>query len=133
MIDPAILTLASVLRLAQPEPINLRELECLADVIYMEARGEPLAAQVAVAGVVLRRGSPCRVASNRRHVAASHGKPRRERAAWTQAAEVAVLVSTGAVAAPHATHFHDVSVTPYWTRGMELVAHEGRMKFWRGK
>lgn len=130
MIDPTIATVAMLLRTATPVDIDLREMECLAHVVYAEARSEPLAAQVAVASAVVNRGAPCDVTRRPRQFASPARKP--EGVAWTQAAEVAVLVATGSVHRYNATHFHDTSVKPYWTRNMTFVGRSGRLLFWKG-
>jgi N-acetylmuramoyl-L-alanine amidase len=132
MIDPTIAVLASLLRTTEPHNIDLTEVECIAHVVYHEARSEPLDAQIAVASTVVNRGRPCVVVNQPRQFATGGGK-RRDGKGWTQSAEVALLVAAGAVHRYSATHFHDTSVKPYWTRNMEFVGQSGRMKFWRGK
>lgn len=133
MIDPTVVALTAALRLSQPTHIDLRQTECIADAVYHESRGEPLAAQVAVASVVLNRGRPCAVvrASGQFSYRRRHHLGRREPDAWRQAAEVALLVQTGAVARFQATHFHDTTVSPAWTARMTFIGQAGRMKFWR--
>jgi spore germination cell wall hydrolase CwlJ-like protein len=129
--DPTIAAIAALLRTANPVDIDLREMECLTHVVYREARSEPLAAQVAVASAVINRGPPCVVVSQPRQFA-THTPKQRDPKAWVQAAEVAVLVGTGVVHRYGATHFHDTSVKPYWTRNMTFVGRSGRLLFWKG-
>ena len=131
--DAAVLAVVGALRLAGPVSIEPADVRCVADAVYHEARSEPLAAQVGVASAVLNRGSPCsvvRAPGQFSYRAKGHRKVR-DAKAWNQAVEVAVLVSTGAVNRYSATHFHDVSVVPGWTRGMQYLGQSGTMKFWR--
>jgi spore germination cell wall hydrolase CwlJ-like protein len=132
MIDPTIVVLASLLRTTDITPVDLTEVECIAHVVYHEARSEPLDAQIAVASAVVNRGRPCVVVNQPRQFATGGGK-RRDGKGWTQASEVALLVATGVVHRYSATHFHDTSVKPYWTRNMEFVGQAGKMKFWRDR
>ncbi|BAE51519.1 cell wall hydrolase [Paramagnetospirillum magneticum] len=133
MIDPTVVALAGALRLAQPTAIDLRQTECIADAVYHESRGEPLAAQIAVASVVVNRGRPCVVVSARGQFAYRRRVDRRHHdvAAWRQSAEVALLVQSGAVRAIPATHFHDTTVAPAWAARMTYVGRAGGMEFWR--
>lgn len=135
MIDAAIFAMVAALRTTDPSPIDFKQVECLADAVYFEARGEPLAAQIGVASVVVARGSPCDVVRKPRQFAYRklRDRKRADGKAWAQAAEVAVLVASGAVRPIEATHFHDTSQTPAWTARMKYVGQAGSMKFWRGK
>jgi spore germination cell wall hydrolase CwlJ-like protein len=50
-----VLILASLLSISSPVQADEKQLECLAKVVYHEARGEPLKGQEAVAHVVMNR------------------------------------------------------------------------------
>jgi spore germination cell wall hydrolase CwlJ-like protein len=132
-VDPTILALVGALRLADPVSLHLRDVECIADAVYWEARGEPLAAQIGVASTILNRGRPCEVI-HEPHQFSFRAKKRRVRSeirAWSQACEVAILTASGAVARYDSTHFHDTSASPRWTQGMTFLGQAGAMKFYQ--
>ena len=126
-----------------------RELECLTQAVYFEARGEGQAGQAAVAQVVLNRvrnpnypKSVCGVVFQ----GAAHGegcqfsfacdgsmRRGREYAAWTRAQEVAAKALSGSVmtAVGAATHFHTTSVAPAWGPNLLRVAQVGLHVFYR--
>ena len=138
MIDPAVLALVTSLRMADPVAVDTDSLVCVAEAVYREARGEPVTAQVGVAVVVLgwasrSSGGACAVIRdrhrfpwNRRHPIDRAGRE------WWNSVEVALMVVTGAVAPTvQATHFHDDTVSPWWTASMQKMAQFGRMTFWK--
>lgn len=125
-----------------------KELECLTQAVYYEARGETAAGQAAVAQVVMNRvrhpgfpksicgvvyqgaGRPgcqfsftCNGALGRGH----------EAGAWKRARTVAVRALSGFVMAEvgAATHFHAVAVSPDWGRSLTRVAKVGLHVFYR--
>jgi spore germination cell wall hydrolase CwlJ-like protein len=126
-----------------------RELECLTQAVYFEARGEVQAGQAAVAQVVLNRvrnpaypKTVCGVVFQ----GAAHGegcqfsfacdgsmRRGREFAAWTRAQEVASRALSGGVMAAvgNATHFHTTSVAPTWGPSLLRVAQVGLHVFYR--
>lgn len=126
-----------------------RELECLTQAVYFEARGEGSAGQAAVAQVVLNRvRSPafpktvCGVVFQ--GAARSHGcqfsfacngsmRRGREYAAWSRAQSVADQALSGAVMAAvgDATHFHTTGVAPSWGPNLLRVAQVGLHVFYR--
>jgi hypothetical protein len=127
---------------------NARDLDCLTEAVYFEARGEPARGQAAVAQVVLNRvanpsfpKSVCGVvfqgAASRgcQFSFACDGSMRQglETAAWDRARQVAERalagVTSGGIGA--ATHFHTVDVQPYWTPQMLRVAQVGLHIFYR--
>ncbi|WP_419584734.1 cell wall hydrolase, partial [Thiolapillus sp.] len=79
---------------------NVRDIECLAQNIYHEARGEPVAGQVAVAYVVLNRVARqirgtdvCEVVwAPHQFSWTRHPTPIRDGQAWRQAWQIATLV-----------------------------------------
>jgi spore germination cell wall hydrolase CwlJ-like protein len=128
------------------------ELECLAENVYHEARGEPLEGQYAVAEVTMNRlrsssfpKSICEVVHEkrwdtlrRRHVGAFSwtelddlNAPRG--AAWQRAREVAVAVYDGAHAprVPTALYYHAKYIKPSWAKPSRRVATIGSHVFYR--
>ena len=128
------------------------DLECLAENIYFEARGEPLAGQYAVAEVTLNRTharnfphSVCQVVhemrwdpGRRRFVAdfswtelgplAPEDGP-----AWRQALTVASAVydDVHAPLVPGALFYHATNIRPGWSRSRTVVATIGKHIFYR--
>jgi spore germination cell wall hydrolase CwlJ-like protein len=126
-----------------------RDLECLTQAVYFEARGETPAGQAAVAQVVLNRvkspafpKSVCGVvfqgAADRRAGCqfsfACDGSTRRahEPEAWQRARRIATKAMSGQVTAAigNATHFHVATVQPDWS-GLIRVAQVGAHIFYR--
>jgi len=119
-----------------------RDLECLTDAVYYEARGEGRAGQAAVAQVVLNRvrhpafpKSICGVVFQGCQFSfACNGamRARHETGAWNRAQRVAAEALSGAVAANvgNATHFHTVNVAPNWPNLMR-VGQVGLHVFYR--
>ena len=124
-----------------------RDLECLTQAVYYEARGESAAGQQAVAQVVLNRvrhpafpksvcgvvfqhaGGGCQFSfacdgSTGRHV---------ESGAWNRSRKVAADALDGHVVATigNATHFHVASLGKVWASGMMQVAQIGSHVFFR--
>lgn len=129
-----------------------RELRCLAENIYYEARGEPLDGQYAVAEVTLNRvKSPryadtiCEVVHDTRwdpirrrfvgHFSWTQMEDRSEPwgPAWEQAIAVATAVYNESYMplVPQALHYHATSVHPYWAQSMPSVARIGNHVFYR--
>jgi spore germination cell wall hydrolase CwlJ-like protein len=125
-----------------------RELECLTQAVYFEARGETPAGQAAVAQVVLNRvrhpafpKSVCAVVFQGagRHGCqfsfACNGAMRKghEVAAWSRARRVASRALAGLVVADigSATHFHTTSVSPGWGPSLQRVGQVGLHVFYR--
>jgi spore germination cell wall hydrolase CwlJ-like protein len=131
---------------------RLRDLGCLAENIYHEARGEPLAGQVAVAEVVLNRvaseafpDTVCEVvherrfdALRRRYVSAFSWTEletlRRPRgSAWQRAREIATAVydRREPPIVPVALYYHAARIDPGWAGEKQLVATIGNHIFYR--
>jgi spore germination cell wall hydrolase CwlJ-like protein len=126
-----------------------RELECLADAVYYEARGETPSGQAAVAQVVMNRvrhpafpKSICGVvfqgAVNRtgcQFSFACDGSMRRARdvGAWARARKVASRTLAGTIQSEvgSATHFHTINVSPGWGPRLLRVAQVGMHIFYR--
>jgi hypothetical protein len=129
-----------------PQPA--RELDCLTQAVYFEARGETPRGQAAVAQVVLNRvrhpAFPKTVCGVVFQGAARHGcqfsfacdgsmRIGREAAAWKRARKVAARALSGAVLSDvgTATHFHTTGVAPAWGPRMLRVAQVGLHVFYR--
>ncbi|WGM38174.1 cell wall hydrolase [Caulobacter sp. NIBR1757] len=124
-----------------------RDLECLTQAVYYEARGETPAGQAAVAQVVLNRvrhpafpKSVCSVVFQRafgvcQFSFACDGSMRRGRepGAWSRARKVASRAIAGYVmpSVGNATHFHTINVSPGWGPRMVRVEQVGLHIFYR--
>ncbi|MFZ4067362.1 MAG: cell wall hydrolase [Phenylobacterium sp.] len=126
-----------------------RDLDCLAQAVYFEARGESPAGQAAVAQVVLNRvrkaGFPksvcgvvfqgsARGAGCQFSFACDGSMNRgREATAWSVARHIASRALAGAAmtAVGDATHFHTIHVTPGWSDDLLRVTQVGLHVFYR--
>ena len=136
-------------RMSSANPLDgARELDCLTDAVYYEARGESSEGQAAVAQVVLNRvrhpAFPKTICSVVFQGAQSHtcqfsfacdGAMRapREPAAWRRAQGVAGHALAGSVmrAVGDATHFHVARLGGLWGGGLLRVAQVGAHIFYR--
>lgn len=120
------------------------EMRCLAGAIYFEARGEPLAGQLAVAKVVInRKHSPqfpdsyCGVVYQRSQFSFVKGgrmpSIRENSAAWTQAKAIAQIAHYDHwdSEADHALYFHANYVKPGWAKRRVAAATINRHIFYR--
>ena len=128
-----------------------QELECLAENIYFEARGEPLAGQYAVAEVTMNRtraGNFPRTICAVVHEQRWDPRLRRQVAdfswtqlgplspedgpAWKQARSIASAVYDDLHPAlvPGALYYHATSVRPAWARGRRALATIGNHIFY---
>ena len=142
--------LAERLRVREAHPQAMqraRDLDCLTDAVYYEARGETSRGQQAVATVVLNRvKSPsfpktvCGVVFQRasgtcQFSFACDGSMRRGREAdaWVDARRIAARALAGYVLRDvgSATHFHTMDVAPGWGPRMLRVAQVGLHIFYR--
>lgn len=128
-----------------------RALKCLTDAIYYEAATEPDVGQRAVAQVILNRmrhptypNSVCGVIyqGSERNTGcqfsyACDGSMARvpARFYWDRARGVAANALAGYVYAPvgMATHYHTVSVSPYWAPSLHFIGTIGAHRFYRWK
>ncbi len=126
-----------------------RELDCLTQAVYYEARGETPSGQAAVAQVVLNRArnpafpkSVCGVVFQRAGAKkgcqfsfACDGSTQRSReaGAWRRAQTIASRALDGFVMAEvgSATHFHTLNVAPMWGPRLMRVAQVGMHVFYR--
>ncbi|HYC96608.1 cell wall hydrolase [Brevundimonas sp.] len=126
-----------------------RDLECLTQAVYYEARGEGREGMKAVAQVVLNRArhpafpkSVCGVVfqgAGRRtgcqfsFTCDGSMRGRVNRAAWNRARDIASSALSGAVYAQvgNATHFHTTGVSPQWRNSLVRVSQVGDHLFYR--
>ncbi len=127
---------------------SARDLDCLTDAVYYEARGETAAGQAAVAQVVLNRvrhpAFPKTVCGVVFQGVAGEGcqfsfacdgsmrKPR-EVAAWRRAEQISARALAGFVmpSVGNATHFHVIGLDPGWGPRLLRVAQIGLHVFYR--
>ena len=127
---------------------SARQLDCLTQAVYFEARGEVPRGQAAVAQVVMNRvknpSFPKTVCGVVFQGAATHGcqfsfacdgsmRRGRETGAWDRARRIAERTFSGVRLADigAATHFHTTSVQPDWGPQMLRVAQVGLHVFYR--
>ncbi len=126
-----------------------RDLECLTQAVYYEARGETPSGQAAVAQVVLNRvrhpafpkticgvvfqGAYTRGTCQFSFACDGSMRKRREPGAWARAERVATRAMSGSVMAEvgTATHFHTINVSPGWGPRMVRVGQVGLHIFYR--
>jgi hypothetical protein len=126
-----------------------REMKCLAEAVYFEARSEPERGQAGVAQVVLNRSrsgvypsTVCGVVYQNRHrylacqfTFACEGKSLRitEPGPWSTAMRIARDVAEGRTYLPgvgNATHYHANYVRPWWARHMDRREKVGKHIFY---
>ena len=121
--------------------VSRTELHCLAKNIYMEARGESLEGQIAVAQVTLNRvhdpsyhSTVCGVVYAYKQFSWTLGKRKQvvDQKAWRAALDISRAVLTQSIPLPHftATHFHTRQVKPYWAKTKTRVAVIGNHIFY---
>lgn len=142
-----VLDLAKIARISPQE--GDAQWRCLARAIYFEARGEPIAGQVAVAEVILNRVDSRRYPNTVCGVV-KQGADRptgcqfsfncdgkasvvREQAAYELAGRIAHVMLAGRprTLTGAATHFHTRHVNPSWARRLERITRIGAHIFYR--
>ncbi len=126
-----------------------RELYCLSEAIYYEARGESIEGQIAVAEVIMNRvdsrhypNTVCgvvRQGEDRRNSCQfsyrCDGTPERmsDKDAARRARDVAILLMKGERRdlTEDATHYHATYVKPYWAKSLTRTAQHGTHVFYR--
>ncbi len=135
--------------LISPES-EFKEMRCLAEAVYFEARSEPDEGQAAVAQVVLNRvrhsnypDTVCGVVYQNRHrhlacqfTFACEGRSLRitEPEAWRTAVQVATDVVSGKIYLDDvgaSTHYHADYVRPRWARSLKRMDTIGRHTFYK--
>lgn len=115
---------------------------CLALVIYVEARGEPIDGQLMVADVVMNRvehewwpDDVCNVVfddaqfsgiSNRLDLEGIFNDP-----SWIRSVVVATDALDGNLVGSSATHFHTTDSNPYWSNHLTLLGQYGNHVFYK--
>jgi spore germination cell wall hydrolase CwlJ-like protein len=121
-----------------------RELMCLAQAIYFEARGEPLEGQLAVARVIINRSESdafpddyCSVVTQRGQFSFVRGgvipQPNTGSAAWTRAIAIARIAHRDQWQSPvgDALYFHASHVRPRWAGRLSARATIDNHIFYR--
>jgi len=126
-----------------------RDLECLTQAVYYEARGEGRDGMKAVAQVVLNRvrhpafpksvcsvvfqGAGRRTGCQFSFTCDGSMRGRVNRAAWNRARDIASSALSGSVYARvgNATHFHTTGVSPQWRNSLVRVSQVGDHLFYR--
>ncbi len=139
---------ASPFRLANALDAS-RDLDCLTQAVYYEARGEGREGMRAVAQVVLNRarhsafpktvcgvvfqGAGRRTGCQFSFTCDGSMRGRVDRGAWNRARAVATEALSGRVYAPvgTATHFHTTAVSPSWRGSLVRVGQVGDHVFYR--
>lgn len=120
---------------------NQKELVCLARNIYHEARGEPIAGQIAVAQVTINRvrsqefqSTVCGVVYADRQFSWTNSYPKKilDSKAWRTSLAIAEAVLTKQTTLPNfkALYFHTKQVNPKWNRKKQIVAKIGNHIFY---
>lgn len=124
--------------------LDRREIQCLAQNIYHEARGEPTVGQIAVAQVTLRRAelrsqSICEAVLAPGQFTWTAGPARAESdepGAWTASVHIAILTRLSLVEdqSGGATHYYEWRrVRPQWAKEMTEAITLGAHRFMRAK
>ena len=110
--------------LSLPVPKSNKQMSCLAEALYFEARGEPIQGQLAVGEVILNRVEDTR-----------DGKLEtvHERKPYEMALKIAKILMTthDGKLTRGSTHYHSNYVNPKWSKKFERVAKFGRHIFYR--
>ena len=119
--------------------VSRKEIYCMADAIYHEARGEPVIGQTAVAHVILNRvaskGYPdtvCDVVHQRYQFSYKKGVKALDKQSWKAAVEYAAFSYMGLINDPvdGATHYYAHNkVNPHWSSSYNVSAVLGNHTF----
>ena len=135
--------------LSLPVPKRDKQMSCLAEALYFEARGEPIIGQLAVGEVILNRVEDRRYPSSICKVI-NQGTGRRfacqftytcdgklesvhERKPYEMALKIAKILLTthDRKLTKGSTHYHSNYVNPKWSKKFERVAKFGRHIFYK--
>ena len=134
---------AHVTKTKQPQAatqISQRDLQCLAEALYFEARGEGAQGQRAVAEVILNRvdhprfpKTVCGVVNQRGQFTYNKNARIREKGTFARVQKVAHAALSGAprTLTDGATYFHTGGVKPSWSRRFERTTRIGSHIFYR--
>lgn len=127
-------------RTAAAAQISQRDLECLSEALYFEARGEGAKGQRAVAEVILNRvdhprfpKTVCGVVNQRGQFTYNKNARIREKGTYARVQKVAMAALSGAprTLTKGATYFHTPAVRPSWSRRFERTVRIGAHIFYR--
>ena len=125
-----------------------QEIYCGAQNVYFESQGEPSLGMVAVSQVVLNRvknkrwpNTICEVIWQDKQFSWTHdGKSDRiplgskyQRRLWMKSVYMFLIAHTEEDVTNGATHYHNTSVSPWWTKDMVVTAHIGNHIFLKEK
>ena len=120
--------------------VSQRDLQCLAEALYFEARGEGSQGQRAVAEVILNRvdhprfpKTVCGVVNQRGQFTYNKNARIREKGTYARVHKIAQAALSGAprTLTNGATYFHTRAVKPSWTRRFERTTRIGAHIFYR--
>lgn len=111
-------------------------MDCVAETVYYEARGEGEDGMRAVAHVIYNRAreqgvSPCVIVRQPGQFAKSKGKPNPRDPQWRLA--VKISINPGTDLTNGATYFHNRTVKPYWIRKLKVTFSFGGHIFYAKK
>ena len=115
---------------------------CLALVVFVEARGEPLDGQLMVAEVFLNRvamdaypDTVCGVVFDYKQFSGLNEPVDLvailEDDAWGTSVDIAYAALSGRTLGTNATHFHNQKVRPYWVDSMDKLGVYGKHTFYQ--
>ncbi|WP_374633352.1 cell wall hydrolase [Paracoccus sp. (in: a-proteobacteria)] len=120
--------------------VSQRDLQCLAEALYFEARGEGSQGQRAVAEVILNRvdhprfpKTVCGVVNQRGQFTYNKNGRIREKGTYARVHKIAQAALSGAprTLTNGATYFHTRAVKPSWSRRFERTTRIGAHIFYR--
>lgn len=138
-----LLTLLLLLASTADGHASVKELNCLAQAVYHEARGSTRTNKILVANVVVNRTKHkeypttiCKVIQQKGQFpwAKKRGTFKKFSAEdWKDSQSIARLVINRSFdRSKGATHFHDRRVSPKWASKMKRVVHDKDLLFYRG-
>lgn len=120
--------------------ISTRDLQCLSEALYFEARGEGVQGQKAVAEVIMNRvdhprfpKTVCGVVNQRGQFTYNKSGRIREKGTYARVQKVAMAALAGAprTLTNGATYFHARGVKPSWSHRFERTIRIGSHTFYR--
>lgn len=132
----------SLIMREQPLQVSTREVNCLAENIYYEARNQSIVGQIAVAQVTINRmqhdsmfkSSICGVVHEKSQFSWTLSKvqPKKEPEAWNMSKALAKAVIDGYARIPNfdALYYHTDKVNPKWNRKKQPITKIGSHIFY---
>lgn len=107
-------------------------MDCVANTVYYEARGEDEIGMRAIAHVIYNRAeekkiSPCAVVKQPKQFAVGPSRPNDKK--WQIAKKISI--NPGKDITRGATYFHNLTVRPYWIRKLKVSFNWGGHIFYR--